>query len=60
MKPSLEKRYKLHKMLININYPNSLKAHFKLSEKAKGRNADCEDYGRRFKWNPDVTSHMND
>ena len=55
MKISPEKWCKIQEVLANLKCPGCFSAHVKLKEETEGGNAECEDCGCRFEFNPDIS-----
>jgi hypothetical protein len=53
MKLSTKQWCKIQEILMNLGCPNCVSAKVKLTEK-EGKNAECEDCGCKFEWNPDI------
>jgi len=54
MKLSPQQWCKIQEMLANLNCPHCFSSHVKLTEEAEGGNAECEDCGCKFEFDPDI------
>lgn len=54
MKLSPEQWCKIQEKLANLTCPDCFTAKIKLKDEAEGANAECEDCGCRFEFNPDM------
>ena len=58
MKLTPEKWCKIQEMLANLNCPHCFNSHIKLRGE-EGDNAECEDCGCKFEFNPDIATRSD-
>jgi len=54
MKLSPEKWCEIQEVLANLKCPGCFSTHIKLKDEAEGGNAECEDCGCRFEFDPNL------